>query len=156
MYSIRLWSVRRARFLEWLYDHFEKWLLVLHPLWLKIGYRRVAGPVTWTESKIKGALFDCQMCGKCVLNSTGMSCPMNCPKEIRNGPCGGVRANGGCEVVPTMRCVWVEAVAGSGRMHRGGQIQQVLPPLDNTMRGRSSWLRVVREKRDALFFEGGD
>nr|WP_245947992.1 methylenetetrahydrofolate reductase C-terminal domain-containing protein [Halomonas montanilacus] len=29
------------------------------------------------------------MCGQCILSSTGMSCPMNCPKSLRNGPCGG-------------------------------------------------------------------
>ena len=48
-----------------------------------------------------------------------MSCPMNCPKNLRNGPCGGVRANGHCEVRPEMRCVWVEAVAGARRIPAG-------------------------------------
>ena len=59
------------------------------------------------------------MCGQCVLSSTGMSCPMNCPKTLRNGPCGGVRANGHCEVKPEMRCVWVEAYRGSERIPGG-------------------------------------
>ena len=58
-----------------------------------------------TERLIKGFLFDCRMCGQCVLSSTGMSCPMNCPKNLRNGPCGGVRDGGFCEVKPQMRCV---------------------------------------------------
>ena len=48
----------------------------------------------------RALLFDCRMCGQCVLSSTGMSCPMNCPKTLRNGPCGGVRADGNCEVKP--------------------------------------------------------
>ena len=26
------------------------------------------------------------MCGQCVLHSTGMTCPMTCPKTLRNGP----------------------------------------------------------------------
>jgi methylenetetrahydrofolate reductase (NADPH) len=49
------------------------------------------------------------MCGQCVLHSTGMTCPMNCPKTLRNGPCGGVREDGHCEVKPEMRCVWLKA-----------------------------------------------
>ena len=53
-----------------------------------------------SSAAVKGLLFDCRMCGQCVLSSTGMSCPMNCPKSLRNGPCGGVRADGNCEVKP--------------------------------------------------------
>ncbi len=49
------------------------------------------------------------MCGQCVLHDTGMTCPMTCPKTLRNGPCGGVREDGHCEVKPEMRCVWVKA-----------------------------------------------
>src|SRR5205814_1712686 len=60
------------------------------------------------EELTKGALFNCQMCGQCVLHSTGMTCPMNCPKNLRNGPCGGVRTNGHCEVKPELRWVWVD------------------------------------------------
>ncbi len=61
------------------------------------------------EHAVKGPVWDCRMCGQCVLHSTGMTCPMTCPKTLRNGPCGGVRENGHCEVVPEMRCVWVKA-----------------------------------------------
>ena len=75
--------------------------------------RAAGAPVAATERLVKGALFDCKMCGQCVLSSTGMSCPMNCPKNLRNGPCGGVRDNGNCEVRPEMKCVWLEAVAGA-------------------------------------------
>ena len=59
------------------------------------------------EKITKGIVFDCKMCGDCVLHSTGMTCPMTCPKNLRNGPCGGVLANGHCEIVPEMMCVWV-------------------------------------------------
>jgi hypothetical protein len=70
---------------------------------------------------------------------------MNCPKSIRNGPCGGVRLDGNCEVKPEMRCVWVEAWRGSQQMRDSEAIRQVQLPVDNLLKGSSSWLRVVRE-----------
>ena len=70
---------------------------------------------------------------------------MNCPKSIRNGPCGGVRLDGHCEVKPEMRCVWVEAWRGSQQMRDSEAIRQVQIPIDNLLKGSSSWLRVVRE-----------
>ena len=114
-----------------------------------LGYRRLERPFAVTERVVKGVLFDCQMCGRCVLSSTGLSCPMNCPKGIRNGPCGGVRANGHCEVKPDMRCVWVDAWAGAARIPGGmDKIQQLQPPVDHRLKGTSAWLRVVRDRTD--------
>ena len=79
-----------------------------------------------------------------------MSCPMNCPKTLRNGPCGGVRANGNCEVKPDMKCVWVEAYRGSVRIPGGVEaMSRVQFAVDQRGQGRSSWLRVVREKTEA-------
>ena len=92
----------------------------------------------------KGALFDCQMCGQCVLHSTGMTCPMTCPKNLRNGPCGGVRLNGHCEVKPEMRCVWVEAYERSLKMpDYGGDMRQVVPPLNRQLQGTSAWINEL-------------
>ena len=51
------------------------------------------------EAWLKGTMFDCRTCGQCVLNRTGLICPMTCPKGLRNGPCG-VTLNGECEVYP--------------------------------------------------------
>jgi len=150
MYGVRLWSVRHARGLAGFYKGFEGVLDRLHPLFQRIGYRRLERPVAAVERQVKGLLFDCKMCGRCVLSSTGMSCPMNCPKQLRNGPCGGVRADGGCEVKPEMRCVWVEAWRGAERMPGGLEaITQVQPPVDRRLKGTSAWLRVVREKHGA-------
>jgi hypothetical protein len=146
MYAVRSWSVRHARGLNAFYRGFESLLVVLHPLWRAIGYERLERPVAAVERGIKGLLFDCRMCGQCVLSSTGMSCPMNCPKSLRNGPCGGVRADGHCEVIPTMKCVWVEAFAGSQRIPNGVvALRTVQLAVDRRLRGKSSWLRVVRE-----------
>ncbi|MCP5371973.1 MAG: methylenetetrahydrofolate reductase C-terminal domain-containing protein [Hyphomicrobiales bacterium] len=145
-FTIRQWSVRHARFLERLYTFFADILLGLHPLWRALGYGRVERPVKSVEQVVKGFLFDCRMCGQCVLSDTGMSCPMNCPKGLRNGPCGGVRANGNCEVEPDMPCVWVEAWSGSRQMAGGDHIQNVQPPLRQSLRGTSSWLRATAER----------
>lgn len=141
--SVRRWSVRHARFLEAVYRIFAAALLRLHWLWRAIGYRRVEKPMIPVERAIKGFMFDCRMCGECLLTSTGMSCPMNCPKGMRNGPCGGVRADGNCEVEPDMPCVWVEAWAGSRTMVNGERINVVQKPLDHSLRGTSAWLRAT-------------
>ena len=111
------------------------------------SYQRLEKPVAALEKLTKGFLFDCQMCGQCALSSTGMSCSMNCPKNLRNGPCGGVRANGNCEVKPDMRCVWVEVFEGSERMRAGkAAIRVVQIAVDRRLEGRSSWLKVAQEK----------
>jgi hypothetical protein len=151
MYAVRRWSVRHARGLEIFYQGFERVMVALHPLWKAIGYQRLEKPVAVVEKAVKGFLFDCQMCGQCALSSTGMSCSMNCPKTIRNGPCGGVRANGNCEVKPEMRCVWVEAFDGSQRMQAGREAIKVVQfAVDGRLKGSSSWLRVAREKGEPV------
>jgi len=147
MYAVRRWSVRHARGLEIFYNGFERVFVALHPLWKAIGYERMEKPVAVVEKAVKGFLFDCQMCGQCALSSTGMSCSMNCPKTLRNGPCGGVRANGHCEVKPEMRCVWVEAYDGSQRMVAGKEAIKVVQfAVDGRLKGKSSWLKVAKEK----------
>jgi len=150
MYAVRRFAVRHARFFESLYNRFEAVMVRLDPVFRRLGYARLERPVAALERVIKGALFDCRMCGQCVLSSTGMSCPMNCPKNLRNGPCGGVREGGFCEVKPEMRCVWVEAWEGAARLPNGLQhIAIVQPPVNRSLSGSSSWLRVAREKAAA-------
>lgn len=115
-------------------------VLPLGKRWLKPGgwVERVVIPL---ERVSKGAVFNCQMCGQCVLHSTGMTCPMNCPKNLRNGPCGGVRANGHCEVKPEMRCVWVQAWERSQDMPRyGHELLNVLPPVNRSLQGTAAWI----------------
>ena len=146
MLTLRRWSVRHARFLETFYRGFESLLRALRPLMEKIGFERLEAPFAATERVVKGALFDCQMCGQCALTSTGMSCPMNCPKNLRNGPCGGVRSDGHCEVIADMPCVWVEAWKGSQSMRQSENIHALQPAVDFQLRGRSAWLRVVKDQ----------
>jgi Methylene-tetrahydrofolate reductase C terminal len=145
MYSVRLWSVRHSRGLESLYNAFNPLVLKLLRGTTRVFGTRLDKPITRIEAAAKGLLFDCKMCGDCALSKTGMSCPMNCPKTIRNGPCGGVRENGMCEVRPEMRCVWVEAWDGASRMKHGDAIRQVNFAVDNRLRGTSSWLKLARD-----------
>jgi hypothetical protein len=144
--ALRLWSIRHSAALERVYFALEALLVRLGPLMARFGFARLERPVAALEGVVKGALFDCRMCGQCALSSTGMSCPMNCPKGLRNGPCGGVRGDGNCEVYPDMPCVWVKAWEGSRAMQRGDRIRDAQPPIDHRLKGSSSWLAVVRER----------
>lgn len=146
MYKIRQWSVTHSRKLEAFYYLLEPIFVRLYPLWRAIGTQRVEKPFRVIEKAAKNLLFGCQMCGQCTLSNTGMSCPMNCPKSIRNGPCGGVRLDGNCEIKPEMRCVWVEAWRGSQKMKRSENIRQIQVPVNFSYKGSSSWLRVAEKE----------
>jgi methylenetetrahydrofolate reductase (NADPH) len=54
------------------------------------------------------ATLGCVACGDCIqehLNYAG--CTMRwCYKELRNGPCGGSRVDGSCEIHPELPCIW--------------------------------------------------
>jgi hypothetical protein len=74
---------------------------------------------------------------------------MNCPKSLRNGPCGGVRADGHCEVKSEMRCVWTLAFEGAERIAGGiDKIRVIQAPVDRRLEGHSSWLHLVRERTE--------
>ena len=113
------------------------------------------GLITAIEHAVKGPVWDCRMCGQCVLHSTGLTCPMNCPKQLRNVPCGGVRPDGNCEVHPDMRCVWLKAVERSRRLPWADEIHDLRPPVDNRLWGTSSW-RNLATGRDKQVPKGWD
>ncbi len=49
----------------------------------------------------------CEACGDCVLGETHGLCPVSrCAKSLLNGPCGGTRNDGKCEVNADVDCVW--------------------------------------------------
>lgn len=75
-----------------------------------------------------------------------MTCPMNCPKKMRNGPCGGVRQDGTCEVEPDMPCVWLDAYKGSLQIEDGAGILKIQEPVNHQLAETSSWLREIRRK----------
>lgn len=52
---------------------------------------------------------NCRTCGDCVLGDTAGICPVTrCAKSLFNGPCGGTRSEGTCEVDKEVACAWYE------------------------------------------------
>jgi len=147
MYRARLFASRHARAYEVIYNATSPVILSTLRVINKITKGKLDRPITWSEKIIKGFLFDCQMCGNCVLSTTGMACPMNCPKTLRNGPCGGVRENGNCEVKPEMKCVWVEAWSGSAKMNNNLEIQEIQFAVNHSHQGSSAWIRLAKENK---------
>lgn len=96
---------------------------------------------TATEHRSKEALFGCRMCGQCALPATGYACPMTCPKQLRNGPCGGVSPEGNCEVYPRERCVWVIAHERAGSAGQVADLARLQRPVDHRLSGSSSWVQ---------------
>lgn len=97
--------------------------------------RRILAAV---ERGIKGPLFGCRMCGNCLLQETALICPMECPKGLRNGPCGGSTSEY-CYVDPTRPCVWHKIYERSFKYGREALLLEVLPPLDWDKVGSDAW-----------------
>ena len=94
------------------------------------------------EHIAKVVLFGCENCGDCGLFDVAFLCPISqCPKNQRNGPCGG-SLNGWCEVYPNERqCIWVRAYDRLKGHHEEGSIgEYIVPPNDWALRSTSSWL----------------
>ncbi|MFP6758658.1 MAG: methylenetetrahydrofolate reductase C-terminal domain-containing protein [Alphaproteobacteria bacterium] len=145
MHVIRRWSGRNARLLNFLYRRSRDVLEFIKPLLRGIGYDRLDRPMALIERPLKSLLFDCRMCGDCALVQTGMVCPMTCPKQLRNGPCGGVRPDGGCEIEPAMRCVWVVAWDGAKAIDGDAAMAAPMAPVDHRRKDTSAWINLLRD-----------
>ena len=145
------WIRNHPRGLELVYPG-AKWIFTrLDPVIKRLGYERTNRWLYLPEKLAKEILFDCRMCGQCILHSTGMTCPMTCPKELRNGPCGGVRADGGCEVIQVGKCVWVDAYERSLKMNQfGDDIGNIQPPVNRQLDGSSAWVTMLNQEDKRL------
>jgi hypothetical protein len=103
------------------------------------------------ERASKEKLFGCRMCGACALPATGYTCPMTCPKQLRNGPCGGVSPTGRCEVHPELRCVWVTAYERAEESGHGADLDLLQRPVDHREQGRSSWANYWQGRDDDMW-----
>ena len=100
------------------------------------------------------------MCGQCVLHDTGLTCPMTCPKTLRNGPCGGVRP--GRQLRGQARDA-LRVGQGHTRVADripvwGDHIHNLRPPVDNRLKGTSSWRNLLsgRDKETPAGWAAGD
>ena len=85
-------------------------------------------------------------CGDCVLGDTGGFCPVaRCAKSLMNGPCGGTRNNGMCEVDNDTPCVWrliVERAVSRGTLD---SLRTVRKPKNWSNSGHGGPKRMIRE-----------
>ena len=148
MKIFRNFAARHSGFYLYFYKVTERIMLFLRPAFMWVGLSRLEWPLSLLERASKGILFDCKMCGQCLLSSTGMVCPMNCPKQIRNGPCGGVREGGYCEIDAQMNCVWVEAWTGVSKIGEKETFTIPLRPAETNQKGSSAWAKVIEKNKD--------
>ncbi|MDI9570318.1 MAG: methylenetetrahydrofolate reductase C-terminal domain-containing protein [Pseudomonadota bacterium] len=109
------------------------------------------------EHLVKVVLFDCRDCGDCALAETAYLCPMSqCPKNQRNGACGG-SYQGWCEVYQGKReCVYVRAYHRLRRRGREGQLAEgIVPPCNWDLYQTSSWINYYLGKDHAAKGQGG-
>ncbi|MGV8059556.1 MAG: methylenetetrahydrofolate reductase C-terminal domain-containing protein [Smithellaceae bacterium] len=98
----------------------------------------------WT----KVILFDCKDCGDCALIDLAYLCPMSqCPKNERNGACGG-SFEGWCEVYPgKKKCVYVRAYARLKKSREEAQLgKYCVPPCNWDLYQTSSWINFYQGK----------
>lgn len=103
---------------------------------------------TVAENAVKKPVFGCQDCGQCILSYTAFTCCMRCPKQMRNGPCGGTRADGHCEVYPERYCRWWLIYQRAKKMGRLKKLRKLQQPVDRRLEHTSAWLNVFSGKID--------
>ncbi len=116
---------------------------------LTASERRFSRLILFFEDVVKVPLFRCQHCGECTLSSTAFICSQNCPKRLRNGPCGGTGEDGSCEVYPERKCVWYRIYFRSRRLNRISLLYRMSKIHNWNLEGTSSWLNAFRRRIEA-------
>lgn len=113
----------------------------LYPLMHRF-YSGVKDPSKHTfEQILKVIGNDCKDCGDCALMDIAYLCPMSqCPKNQRNGACGG-SCDGWCEVYPNeKKCIWVKAYSALKAYNEEGQLENLyVPPVNWDLYQTSAW-----------------
>ncbi|HWP97111.1 MAG TPA: methylenetetrahydrofolate reductase C-terminal domain-containing protein [Syntrophomonadaceae bacterium] len=105
-------------------------------------YNGVKNPRKYAfEHIMKVIANDCQDCGDCALLDIAYLCPMSgCPKNQRNGACGG-SYNGWCEVYPNeKKCIWVKAYSVLKAYNEESELDTLyVPPVNWDLYHTSAW-----------------
>ena len=87
-------------------------------------------------------LEKCSACGDCVLELTGLICPLTrCPKSLLNGPCGG-QDKGKCEVDKNRDCTWILIYNELKKQNKLELLKQIKPPKDHSKSTKPREVRV--------------
>ena len=113
---------------------------------LSRGEKTLSNLLLLAENAIKIPLFGCQRCGECILSSTAFICSQRCPKQLRNGPCGGTGEDGSCEVYPERACVWYRIYYRSQLLKRISLLYKFNRIHNWCLDKTSSWLNVLRKR----------
>jgi hypothetical protein len=138
--TLRSYIQDHPRLLVWTWEIASTVIKKFEPLFKRVGIQKASRVLHPPESLFKELIFDCQSCGQCILHYTGMTCPMTCPKKLRNGPCGGVTAEGKCETDSNKDCVWFKALERIQRTPYKAEITRLNPPVDWRLEGLSSYV----------------
>jgi methylenetetrahydrofolate reductase (NADPH) len=96
------------------------------------------------EYAIKRPVFGCEACGNCVLGHMEYVCPQTCPKQMRNGPCGGTFLTR-CEVID-QECIWVSVYQRAEAAARVDELKTYIPAPDRSLKDTSSWINYFLDR----------
>jgi len=125
---------------------------------LKIEGTKMEGIFHKLEHLTKIALYDCKDCGDCALIDLAYICPMSqCPKNQRNGACGG-SFEGWCEVYPgKKKCIYVRAYARLKKNRQENLLEKnIVPPCNWDLYQTSSWINYYLGKDHSAKNQGGN
>jgi hypothetical protein len=77
------WMKDHPAAMEKVYDLTKRVAEAVYPAMKRVSPRATERLMIWAEQVGKGYVWNCQMCGQCILHSTGMTCPIQPPVDRR-------------------------------------------------------------------------